>query len=489
MSNPSNIVLILSEHHASCHLGLFDQQIVQTPNLDALAQRGTIFENCYCASPICVPSRAAIATGLAPHQSGFWENSSPFDGRIQSWMGRLNDLGHKVVSVGKLHFRSEEDNNGFSQEIDPMHVIEKQGELVSLLRSTGQEPRQERIWSLYADQSGPGDATLNQAYDERITEAATSWLLKPEGHGDKPFVLCVHYSGAHPPFQVPQDLYDFYMDKLIARGDGETPPLSELHPAVQHLRHQLGVPDLLDAQTVRHIRASYFASLSLLDEKVGRVLSSLEASEASDDTTVIYTSDHGFSSGYNGIIGLFNTNEKALHVPMIMAGPDVAKGQTVSEICGHLDLFPTICEGVGEPLSDEESISRFGVSLWPAIAGEVRERTVLSEYHATGSAAGAFMLRTGPLKYVYHVGMPCQLFNVELDPGEARDLSKDPGYSETVSDFERSLREILDPEAVDRQAKQDQKDKVEFYGGIESIIEMRRNFTYSPPPGVDWEKV
>ena len=101
MSRPANIVLFLSDNHARAFLGAADHPTVRTPTLDALAARGTRFESAYCASPLCCPARAAIATGRYPHQSGYWDNALAYDGRQPSWHLRLRDAGYTVTAIGK----------------------------------------------------------------------------------------------------------------------------------------------------------------------------------------------------------------------------------------------------------------------------------------------------------------------------------------------------------------------------------------------------
>ena len=107
------MVIILSDEHNARFLGCRGHAVVQTPNLDRLAARGTRFDTAYCNSPICVPSRASMATGRYVHETGFWDNAAPYDGSVPSWGHRLREQGFGAVSVGKLHYRSTDDDNGF----------------------------------------------------------------------------------------------------------------------------------------------------------------------------------------------------------------------------------------------------------------------------------------------------------------------------------------------------------------------------------------
>ena len=109
-------------------------EFLHTPYLRALAERSVRFQNAYCASPLCVPARAALATGRHPHESGFWESSMAFDGSIDSWMGRLRDHGHETVGIGKMHFRRDEDDYGYAYTDETMHIAEGVGDVISALR-------------------------------------------------------------------------------------------------------------------------------------------------------------------------------------------------------------------------------------------------------------------------------------------------------------------------------------------------------------------
>ena len=130
---PANLLFIMSDEHSRRVLGCYGHKMIRTPNLDALAARGVRFTDAYCNSPICVPSRASFATGRFVHDIRFWDNGIPYDGSVPSWGHRLRDAGHAAVSIGKLHFRSQDDDNGFSEEVMPLHVIDGIGDLTGMI--------------------------------------------------------------------------------------------------------------------------------------------------------------------------------------------------------------------------------------------------------------------------------------------------------------------------------------------------------------------
>jgi choline-sulfatase len=120
---PQNLLYIISDQHNRNMLGAYGNKLIQTPNLDALAERGTRFSSAYTNCPICVPARASLATGRYVHEIGYWDNAFPYDGKVPGWGHELKAQGFRVDSIGKLHFRAVEDDNGFTEEIEPLHVV------------------------------------------------------------------------------------------------------------------------------------------------------------------------------------------------------------------------------------------------------------------------------------------------------------------------------------------------------------------------------
>ena len=156
---PTNLVFIMSDEHNRRVLGCQGHPMIRTPNLDRLAAGGVRFTDAYCNSPICVPSRASFATGRYVHRIRFWDNAMPYDGIVPSWGHRLGEAGHEAVSIGKLHFRSAEDRNGFTEEIMPLHVVDGLGDLLGLIREDA-PPRKAAALKL-AEEAGPGDSDLS----------------------------------------------------------------------------------------------------------------------------------------------------------------------------------------------------------------------------------------------------------------------------------------------------------------------------------------
>ena len=485
MTAANNLIIFESDNHNRDLLGCYGHPIVQTPNLDRIANQGVRFANAYCTSSLCCPSRASLATGLYPHQTGFWDNCLVYDGRRASWATRVRDQGHTAVSVGKLHFRSTEDDNGFSDEIAPMHIVDGVGGLVNLLRWSEDEPVQTNQWRLYSTESKVGGSDY-QDYDQEITRLAIEWLENNATQSGKPWVLYVSYVSAHPPFSVPQRFWDMYppedMPLPVAFSADDRPE----HPAYAHLRHVKGIERMGESHEdmLRRVAAGYFGLITHLDEQIGAVMDAAERLGLSGNTRIAYTSDHGESYGNHGLFGKCQLLETAAAVPLLICGPGVPTDKVVDNLVSHVDLFPTIVESVGAQLQDDDA-DLAGASLWPAITGVADDRLGFGEYHAACSRTGSFFLRRGTDKLLYHVGMPRELYDLAADPHETHELLSRSPDAATVSkadELEALLRGVCNPEEVDARAKADQRRRADDFGGNEAITKMGA-FTRTPPPG------
>ena len=225
---------------------------------------------------------------------------------------------------------------------------------------------------------------------------------------------------------------------------------------------------------MKRARAGYFGLISSLDENIGHLLETLEDCGLSSNTRVLYTSDHGDNMGARGLWGKQVLYEEAAKVPMIVAGPDIPVGVR-SEPVSHVDVYPTVMQCLG---ADAPEASGF------SLLDKTPQRTVVSEYHASSSKAGEYMIRNGKWKYVYFVQYPDrpELFNLDADPEELRDLGTDKAHGSVRDECHDKLLAMLNPEEVDRKAKRRQAELVAAHGGREAVIR-RGSFAYSPPPG------
>lgn len=477
MTRPTNLLVIMSDEHDPRWMGASGNKLVQTPNLDKLAVRGTRFSDAYTTCPICVPARAAFATGRYINQIGYWDNADAYEGAIPSWHHVLRKAGHHVASVGKLHFRGlKGDDHGFSEEIIPMNVLDGKGDLYGLLRGENMPVRTDG--KKMAGLAGPGESEYTW-YDREITARAQVWLREEAPrHGDKPWVLYVSLVAPHFPLKAPPHWYYRYYGKTPEPklyGPNERLP----HPADRDQSENTGYDSHFDAAAVKRARAGYLGLVSSLDENIGHLLNTLGDCGYAGTTRVLYTSDHGDNLGARGLWGKQILYQEAAAVPLILAGPGVPEGQVRSAAASHIDVYPTVLECVGSDAAPGQ-----GVSLFRMAGGEAPKRNVLSEYHASSAKSGEYMIRHGRWKYTYHVHYPDrpQLFDLASDPEERNDLGTDPAHKAVAKDCEALLRGMLDPEDVDRRAKKRQQELVDANGGYDKVKKIG-GFGYSPPPG------
>jgi choline-sulfatase len=476
--SPKNLVFIMSDEHNASFLGCENHPHVKTPVLDALAARGTLFERAYTNCPICVPARASFATGRYVHQCRNWDNAFPYHGEIESWGHRLIAQGHRVVSIGKLHYRSTDDDNGFDEEIVPLHVVDGVGDLIGLLRNP--LPERQGVRKM-AEEAGRG-ASSYTSYDMKIAAEAVRWITEEAGnYDDKPWALFVSFVCPHFPLIAPDQFYDMYAEAglpgPLLYEQGERPA----HPYYKAMRTCMNYDRYFDETSRSKALIAYHGMVSFLDNNIGKVLGALDDSGRTADTRVIYTSDHGEALGKRGLWGKSTMFEEAARIPLIMAGPEIAAGSRVTTPVSLVDAFPTIVEAVGADFESTDGALP-GQSLFEVVRAADTGRTVFSEYHAAGSATATFMIRRDQYKLVYFVGMEPELFDLDADPDETRNLAGDPEYAGVLARLEGELRQICDPEEVDRQARAEQGAKIIANGGRDTLIK-RGDFGYSPAPG------
>jgi len=475
---PQNLLVIMADEHQRAVTGCYGNPLVQTPNLDRLAARGVRFTNAYTNCPICVPCRASFATGRYVHQIGYWDNAFPYEGAVPAWGHRLQEAGHRVESIGKLHYRRAEDEDGFTEKHDAMYVAEGIGELISCIR---EDPplRKGRGGILNA---GPGDSAYLR-YDARIADQAAEWLAdraaNPPSNGE-PWVLFTSFVNPHPPFTAPPELYARYAAEAlplpVAWQQTEWPD----QPALDRMRRYFGWEEGFTDAEIRNAVATYYALCTYVDQKIGQVLTALEESGLAEQTRVIYTSDHGAMLGAHGLWGKFTMYEQSAAIPFLMAGPDLPVGKVVNTPISLVDCFPTILEAVGaEPTAADSDLP--GESLWAIAQAPDRDRLVFSEYHAAGTRNGVYMVTDGHFKYISYLHEPPQLFDLRNDPEERVNLATSPAHQATVATYAARLHEIVDPTAVDRQAKADQQAKLAAYGGEAAVL--ARGLSNSAIPG------
>jgi len=434
-----NLLVIMSDQHNPHVMRFVGDSAVRTPNLDRLAARGVTFSQTYCAGPLCVPSRLTFMASRYPWDLEAWVNGSVIGSCVPTFAHQLTVAGYDTALCGRMHFIDQDQNHGFTRRLV--------GD-VSGAAKMSPEGLFEGAWSragcgqdytgLLPDAVGPGTATY-AVYDDFVTRRACECLRDyAKQGGGRPFCLVVGMLLPHNPYVCPKALFDEYMAILPDPVLGH--PADE-HPALLHLRATRGTAHITLEQA-RRARAAYYGLVTCTDRNIGLILDTLAETQLAEETVVAYTSDHGDLNGEHGLWWKECFYEGSVGVPMIWAWPGrFRQGARVAAVTSLLDVGPTLAELAGaNPLPERRghSLSPFlypdgDPSSWPNVA--------FAETYAREQRP-ARMIRTGRWKLnVYHGYDAPQLFDLEADPGETRDLGRDPAFADVRREL---LERVLD---------------------------------------------
>ena len=448
------MLVILSDEHDGALLGAAGHPHVRTPHLDRLATSpgGTLFERAYCAGPVCVPSRLSLLTGTYPHQVGGWDNGATLDSAIPTWGHHLREAGYETTIIGRTHFNGADRLHGFDRrELDdlPFWLSTAGGPA----RTPQTRRRRPHVASVSASEDEPDPlARRHDTYDAEVAEHAARFLREKEAQSEaQPWLLYCGLIHPHFPLTAPRDVLAEYDPASVPLPPTWNEPPDQQHPVIRQLRFALGNDVPLTQEQVRRAIAAYWALVTLVDRRIGTILSALEASTLRENTVVLYTSDHGDMAGHHGMWQKHCFYEPSVRVPLILRLPPALHRSLPSRVAENVslvDVLPTLLELAEAPVPSDLP----GHSLLSPRSN----RVVFSEMHE-GMLDAGFMVKRGPHKYVHYVGGPPQLFDTHADPLEVQDLSADPAHASLRAALETELRRIVDPEAVDAAAKADQE--------------------------------
>lgn len=440
--NKPNIIFILSDQHNSAYMGCTGE-FVRTPTMDALAQRGVRFNNCYCNSPLCVPSRSSLLAGLLPEKTEIYNNTQCLRSDRVTFVHNLSAAGYETVLAGRMHFVGPDQRHGYEKRFV--------GDLTSFF--LGLDLGEERYGYLKGtpmpgrtaiEKSGKGCSSVLK-YDEAVQQSACDYLR--ERSDNRPLFLTVGFFGPHPPYVGHEDLFDYYYRILP-----DTAPLTQdekasLHEAAKRFLELRNIGNET-AEEVRRVRAAYCAMVEYLDTLIGSLLHTVEMTLGLQNTVIIYASDHGDSMGEHGMYAKSNFYEGASRVPFIWSWPGrFEEGSTVSGLTSLVDLAPTLLDiGNASALPEQD-----GESLLPYLTGghePPADRIVISQLADIKGDNPSIMLRRGEYKLVRHVGLAAELYNLRDDPKELHNLATYPEYAPLVGELSALLEPHWDEEEI-----------------------------------------
>ncbi len=434
-----NIVFVCSDQHSFKYVGYGGHPIVQTPNLDRIARRGVVFENAYCGSPVCVPGRSCMMTGLYPHETSSFCNSTVWNGSKPTWGARLGRAGYHTEATGKFDLNPDFEI-GF-EEHETSHAHRTGPDITSLFRS----PVAYRIGERPQVNGRPRDT---DHADRSRAQNCVAFVRNKTSKLDRPWCYYVGFTAPHPPFVGHRKYWPMYPREEVDLPRVPAEYLETQHLMFQELRHFKRIATPIPEQRIRRARAGYYGLITELDEHIGQVWRALEETGQLENTIFIYTSDHGEALGDHGLWHKNNLLEPVAHIPLVIAGPGIPRGRRIDQVVSHVDLVTSLLEwggaGGGSGLR--------GHSLIPLMRAESSDHPgwAYAESHSEGNTTGSFMIRKGPWKYLHFTWYDDLLFHLGEDPGEFHDRSSDPAAQGVLRELRAILDSEVDTEAVTR---------------------------------------
>jgi arylsulfatase A-like enzyme len=452
-----NVLFIVSDDLNNM-LGCYGDPLAKTPNLDRLAARGVLFDRAYCTFPLCGPSRNSMLTGLYPNSTGILANAQIFRQTIpshQSLPQAFRNAGYFAARIGKLYHynvpksigtNGHDDPGSWELELNPAGVdrLQEESEIFSLL--PGQFGG---TLSWYASPKPDAEHT-----DGLMAEDAIWVLERCAKRQDRPFFLAVGFFRPHTPYVAPRNYFDLYPEKEMpvvpgVKEDQEDIPAPGLG---SYKREQDKLTDDLRRQT----RQAYLASISFMDAQVGRVVEALDRLGLSDNTIIVFTSDHGYHMGEHGLWQKMSLFEESSRVPLLIVDPRLgSKGAVARSPVSHIDLYPTLAELCSVPapenlqgqslvpmLKDPSAAGR-GWALTQVMRGGGRLRAaVTTNVGAEGRRYFGYTLRTPRWRYTeWDEGeLGRELYDHESDPRELTNLASRPEHASTVAALSEQAR-------------------------------------------------
>jgi choline-sulfatase len=431
-----NLLLIMVDQLAAAWLPVYGHPVVQAPAISALARAGVVFENAYCASPLCAPSRASVLSGRLPSRTGVYDNGAELPAATATIAHHLRAQGYATCLVGKMHFVGPDQLHGFEERLTP-DIYPAGFDWTPDWRGP---PGEQLAWYHTMEsvlRPGRCEASIQLDYDDEVAFAAVRKVFDiARGRAPEPFCLVVSFTHPHDPWEVRGRYWDRYPADAIDLPAVPAPALAEADPHSRRLREMIGIDDapLTDAQ-IRNARHGYYAAISYVDERIGELLEALRDAGLDDRTVVALTADHGEMLGERGLWYKMSFFEPSVRVPLIVAAPGRLAARRVPEHVSLLDLAPTLLDLAGHPHAGELSAGMDGSSLAPLLDGRASAggRVVVSEYLAEGQTAPAVMIRHGAHKLVRCESDPDQLFDLTEDPSELVNLAERPAHADVRS--------------------------------------------------------
>jgi N-acetylglucosamine-6-sulfatase len=433
---PRNVVFILTDDHRYDAMGFMGHPFLETPHMDSLAANGIHLKNAFVATSLCSPSRASILTGQYTHKHRVIDNNRLVPAGTIFFPQYLQRAGYTTAFVGKWHMGGAHDDPrpGFD------HWISFRGQGNYLPPS----PR----YTLNVN----GERVPQKGYiTDELTDYAVEWL--DQQTGEKPFFLYLSHKAVHANFTPAERHQGRYanVDLNLPTGQGVSAGTNSPRWVRDQRNSWHGIDFAYHSDRgLEYLYRRYCESILAVDDSVGRVMQQLKKMGVYDETLVIYMGDNGFMFGEHGLIDKRVSYEASIRVPMMMQCPELYPGGgVVEQVIGNIDVGPTILNAAGLETPDYMD----GQSFLDLPAGKVqgwREYFLYVYYWEKNfpQTPTQFALRGDRFKYITYYGLwdVDELYDIQADPGETKNLIADPQYQPTAREMEDRLYTMLGEE-------------------------------------------
>lgn len=443
---------------------------LHAPNIKKLAARSTRFKNAYTASPLCAPGRASYMSGQLPSTTGVYDNAAEFPSSIPTYAHHLRRAGYQTCLSGKMHFVGPDQLHGFEERMTT-DIYPPDFGWTPDYRKPG-----ERIDWWYHNMgsvtgAGVAEITNQMEYDDEVAYHATRKVYDyARGKDPRPWCMTVSFTHPHDPYVARRKYWDLYED--CAHLMPEIGPI----PYEEQDAHSKRILDANDRdnfnisdEDIRRSRRAYFANISYLDDKVGEVMEALEATR--QEAIILFVADHGDMLGERGLWFKMSFYEGSARVPLMICAPNMTPGLNETPV-SNIDVCPTLCDLAGVSMEEVMPWTE-GMSLVPMGQGEERTAPVAMEYAAEASYAPMVCLRYGKWKYTRCNLDPDQLFDLEADPHELRNLAEVAEHQGTLQTLRAKSEKRWDLDRFDAEVRRSQARRWVVYEAL-------RNGDYFP---------
>ena len=445
---------------------------LHAPNLKALATRSARFANAYTGSPLCAPGRASFMAGQLPSRTRVYDNAAEFASDIPTYAHHLRRAGYHTALSGKMHFVGPDQLHGFEERLTT-DIYPADFGWTPDYRKPG-----ERIDWWYHNlgsvtNAGVAEITNQLEYDDEVAYHAVRKIYDLGRRQEaRPWMLTVSLTHPHDPYVARRRYWDLYEDCEHLLPQNPDVPYEEQDP---HSKRLLDASDWrafdISGDDIRRSRRAYFANISYIDDRIGEILAVLDATRQSENTIIVFLSDHGDMLGEHGLWFKMSFREGSARVPLMIAAPSMPAGLVETPV-STMDVTPTLGDLAAIDL-DEIMPWTDGQSLVPLAGGAARTTPVRMEYAAEGSIAPMVALRKDRWKYVHCDADPPQLFDLQADPREMQNLANDPAHAGTAADFASMVADHWDMRRFDSEVRESQARRNVVYPAL-------RNGAYFP---------